>query len=192
MRASHLAVFLPATMALGASAIEAPIPGYGVYVPEWEVQATPDGPTVLLSGTVEEVVDQLQELNPEYEELLNTTIAQSAALDKRTDFSGSKVVCGNFPKANRDRLYAGVGYLRGVGGRPWNAAGPGTCGRVSCSWNSAIWWCNDAKSRKTLDSYSSIADGATRALSVCKGNPLVSGQAFHKTNWNVIVRRASC
>jgi hypothetical protein len=37
----------------------------------------------------------------------------------------------------------GIRYLRGLNGNPTNGAGPGNCGRVSCSYDSAIWWCND-------------------------------------------------
>ncbi|KAJ0381898.1 hypothetical protein COL922a_013639 [Colletotrichum nupharicola] len=65
MRAFHLAALLPAFLAVEASVLEAPIPGYEVYVPEWEVQATPGGPTIVLNGTVEEVVDKLHEINPD-------------------------------------------------------------------------------------------------------------------------------
>ncbi|KAI8311501.1 hypothetical protein K4K61_012056 [Colletotrichum sp. SAR11_59] len=177
MRAFHLTAFLPAFLAVEASVLEAPTPGYQVYVPEWEVQATPGGPTIVLNGTVEEVVDKLHEINPDYEEFLNSTIEQSAALQKRTDFSGTQVFCGNFGAAERDRFFAGIGYLRGVGGRPSNGAGPGNCGR--------------ARSQKTFSSYPSIADGASRVLEVCRGDPL-SGQAFHPTDWNVVLRQDSC
>lgn len=37
----------------------------------------------------------------------------------------------------------GIAYLKSVTGTPVNGPGPGTCNRVSCSYNSAIYWCND-------------------------------------------------
>lgn len=40
-------------------------------------------------------------------------------------------------------IVEGISYLRGVPGSPSNGPGPGNCGRVSCSYESAIWWCND-------------------------------------------------
>ena len=50
---------------------------------------------------------------------------------------------------------------------------------------------------KILDSFADIADGAARAQEVCadkdeRDEDLVNGwagQAFHRTNWNVIVAR---
>ncbi|KAJ0268716.1 hypothetical protein COL940_013136 [Colletotrichum noveboracense] len=162
MRAFHLSALLPAFLAVEASVLEAPIPGYEVYVPEWEVQVTPGGPTIILNGTVEEVVDKLHEINPDYEGFLNSTMEQSAGLQKRTDFSGTQVFCGNFGAAERDRFFAGIGYLRGVGGRPSNGAGPGNCGRVSCSWRAAVWWCNDVSSKSNKYNMAKIITDALR------------------------------
>jgi hypothetical protein len=42
-----------------------------------------------------------------------------------------------------------VRYLRRVQGRPRNGPRPGNCGRVSCSYKSAIWWCNDVSNYLT-------------------------------------------
>lgn len=51
---------------------------------------------------------------------------------------------------------------------------------------------------KTLASFGSIADGAQHVWDVCAGRldeglaqGQVSGQAFHPTSWNVIVRKDS-
>jgi len=51
--------------------------------------------------------------------------------------------------ANSEVIFLGVYHLAKLD--PWteshtipaNGPGPGACGRVSCSWNSAIYWCND-------------------------------------------------
>lgn len=59
-------------------------------------------------------------------------------LHKRLD-----VTCNNYDQALRFRIQEGISHLRGVNGKPRNGPGPGNCGRVSCSYNSAIWWCND-------------------------------------------------
>lgn len=51
---------------------------------------------------------------------------------------------------------------------------------------------------KTLNSFGSIADGAQYIMGKCKSvafllvKPKTGGQAFHKTNWNVIVRSDRC
>ncbi|KAF6780850.1 hypothetical protein CMUS01_16802, partial [Colletotrichum musicola] len=41
--------------------------GYTVSDLEWEVKAFPDGPTITLNGTVEQVYSGLLELNPNYD-----------------------------------------------------------------------------------------------------------------------------
>ncbi|KAL2813072.1 hypothetical protein BDW59DRAFT_167617 [Aspergillus cavernicola] len=91
----------------------------------------------------------------------------------------------------------GIMYLEDVDGRPTEGPGPGECSRVSCSWDSAIWWCNDTRETKSLRSFNDIAIGVQAIWSECSFrepgyNMVVSGQAFHKTNWNVIVRKDSC
>jgi hypothetical protein len=109
----------------------------------------------------------------------------------------------------------GVRYLRRVQGRPRNGPGPGNCGRVSCSYKSETWWCNDGSdylinalgletynypsqsvSPHRLGGFNNIDDGVAFILDEFVRNlwtppqygEVVSGQAFHKNNWNVIVR----
>jgi hypothetical protein len=48
-----------------------------------------------------------------------------------------------FKHTNLVHIINGIEYLGKVRGVPTNGPGPGNCGRVSCSSNSAIWWCND-------------------------------------------------
>ncbi|KAL5332938.1 hypothetical protein BJX70DRAFT_404045 [Aspergillus crustosus] len=121
-------------------------------------------------------------------------------LAKRAVFA--KLLCYDQTPWNPADYFAtndGVAYLRGLGGRPGMKAGPGACGRVSCSWKAAIWWCNDANEFKLLESYGSIADGAANIVNNCfrDGNfdfqqRAVGGQIFHETQWNVIVREDEC
>ena len=53
-----------------------------------------------------------------------------------------------------------------------------------------------ARSNKQLESFGSIADGADYIMSQCRGGAPawegISGQVFHKTDWNVIVRKSNC
>ncbi|KZL69745.1 hypothetical protein CT0861_02947 [Colletotrichum tofieldiae] len=191
------------------SGLEPPFPGAAVFVPEWEVPASPGGPTVTLTGTVQEVVAELEKLNPDFKTDFNITETAAddipvpsdvtGSLEKRTDFKGSKYICNNYPNGRYNAYHEGVEYLRGVPGKPRAPAGPGACGRVSCSQNTAIWWCNDDRSPKELYSFGSIADGAWYLSMYCTGLPeswngyyTIAGQAFHSTNWNVIVRNAAC
>ncbi|OJJ06378.1 hypothetical protein ASPVEDRAFT_139091, partial [Aspergillus versicolor CBS 583.65] len=92
-------------------------------------------------------------------------------------------------------VYDGIQYLRGVRGQPEMGPGPGACARVSCDTGTSIWWCNDDSQDKTLDGFGSIADGAGQIQWKCSWGAFgqwTSGQIFHKTGWNVIVRADDC
>jgi hypothetical protein len=81
--------------------------------------------TSILTGTVEEVHEQLVRVNPSYDNDFSSHDA--VALEKRTDFGGSSYNCNSnewgFPKTRA--LKAGIRHLRGVKGEPSNGPGPG-------------------------------------------------------------------
>ncbi|KAJ5747690.1 uncharacterized protein N7511_009386 [Penicillium nucicola] len=201
MRLAFALAVLSAICSPLASAITEAPEGYGIDIPEWEIEITPGGNRVILNGTIEEAHDEILKLNPKWDEEFLADLPvedQPATLVKRTDFYGAKYVCGKWTSARYKPISNGIKYLRGIKGNPRAGPGPSNCARVSCSYKSAIWWCNDSKSSKTLNSFGSIADGALYVLGHCTNsgagisNPTVDGQAFHKTDWNVIVKGASC
>lgn len=115
---------------------------------EWELETSPGaGDFTKFNGTVENVYQELLKINPNYEKELAAHISQpenNKTLDKRTDFSTSKYICnGRWRGAPTPEIRKGISYLRNLRGRPHLGPGPGKCSRVSCSWNSAIMWCND-------------------------------------------------
>lgn len=100
-----------------------------------------------VTGTIQEVYSQLKQINPTFEtdfppvEDNNTEVL--AALQKR-----DTVNCGVFSDTGSVvAIKSGISHLRGVSGQPTNGPGPGNCGRVSCSYDSAIWWCNDVSKK---------------------------------------------
>ena len=113
--------------------------------PEWEFEVSPGGPTVRLSGTIQEVHKELLKLNPDWDKsYLKHPSTHGSTLAKRLDFSRDEYLCRDiWATCSADAIENGVNYLRGVPGAPANGPGPGNCGRVSCSHDSAIWWCND-------------------------------------------------
>lgn len=139
----------------------APIEGYEVFTPSWEIELSPSGPTTTLNGTVEQVYQQAIKLNSNYEDesLAETTtaaatktagssnVAQEELAHLVTDWNIATSLCGGKWQATSvRRVREGIGYLRRVRGQPNSQAGPSRCGRVSCAYNSAIWWCNDVSS----------------------------------------------
>ncbi|KAL3456003.1 hypothetical protein BJX64DRAFT_271465 [Aspergillus heterothallicus] len=209
MKFSTVIALLPALSALvhgaAVSRRSSPITGYSLWQPEWEIETSP-GKTIKARGTIQQVRDEALKVNSNWEaeyieparvkrEAQSSPPASSEILAKRTDFqTDGRVDCGGqWEQTSRDDIMRGIFYLRDVPGRPTNGPGPGACGRVSCSYGAAIWWCNDENEAKTLESYGSIADGAMAIVDKCSyyqpGTYIkVSGQAFHNTNWNVIVR----
>jgi hypothetical protein len=115
---------------------------------------------VNLNGTIQEVHEELLKLNPAWDDdyknntlELNSTISQRSAspnLSTRANFQDAAYFCGGrWHDCDYLAILDGVRYLRQVQGRPRNGPGPGNCGRVSCSYKSAIWWCNDVSNYLT-------------------------------------------
>ncbi|KAK3349568.1 hypothetical protein B0T25DRAFT_519759 [Lasiosphaeria hispida] len=125
----------------------------------------------------------------------NTTQATNTTTqttDQPADYE-SHFCFDRWPTAERDVIDEGMQYLRGLGGNPRLGAGPGTCSRVSCSYNAAIYWCNDNTAEYTLDNFGRIADAAHFIAYNCeydfngKGRFYTSGQVFFKKHWNVYI-----
>ncbi|KXH49274.1 hypothetical protein CNYM01_06990 [Colletotrichum nymphaeae SA-01] len=203
------------------------VEGFDLTAIEWEVQAHPGGENLTLTGTVEEVLKELRTINPNYDQDFGVTsltsteaidVAIESAVTQADDtFKDAPVNCAGYDDADRKRLAQGARYLLDVKGKPTRGPGPGSCGRVSCSYNSAIYWCNmvsgcflpmlcdindktdnvgtiqDSKA-KTLNSFKEISDGAYYVIEKCyRGvGTLVSGRAFHKDNWTVVARWDRC
>ncbi|KAJ5320255.1 hypothetical protein N7508_000538 [Penicillium antarcticum] len=171
-----------------ASPTPSPLDGYDLFIPSWEVQVTPGSEPLILNGTVEEVHTELLRLNPNWDEDFadtedETLVERNFDLEKRTDFADSKYNCfGRWGRCNSITIRQGITYLRKLSGNPRAAAGPSKCAR--------------SKSKKTLNSFGSIADGAKYIDTKCHLGEGISrytaGQVFHKTNWNVIVQEDKC
>ncbi|KAL5338580.1 hypothetical protein BJX70DRAFT_194892 [Aspergillus crustosus] len=173
----------------------------------WNVKAHPDGPEVTLTGTVEEVYSQLVSMNPSYDEDWASVNATAPAILNDDDLKlGSQfthynekdsLTCDFHPRAHVKTIQKGITYLRKVHGTPTMGPGPNACGRVSCSYNAAIFWCNTSKSVKKLPAYNNIADGAQVILNICinrmyDGAEFTSGLLHHNDDWDVIVRHDKC
>ncbi|KAF7179670.1 hypothetical protein CNMCM7691_008719 [Aspergillus felis] len=191
-----------ALFGLLAKASQSVIPGYNTVDIEWEVQVTAGGPTVNVTGTIEEVYAHLKTLNPDFETEF-PPVAHDAIEARGAAYTISGLSCqGRWAGCSWGRIQDGIRYLNGVPGRPSNGPGPGNCGRVSCSYNSAIWWCNDPPGGEgglqnnyqyTLNSFYDIASGANYIGQNCLiGTDTTSGQVFYTDSWNVIVRADSC
>ncbi|RDA91419.1 hypothetical protein CP533_6269 [Ophiocordyceps camponoti-saundersi (nom. inval.)] len=174
----------------------APIKGYEVFTPEWEIDLSPGGPRVTLSGSVQEIYRQVLQLNPQYDEnvswtpgeedakiVMSSKLAQVGSSKHVTDWNVATTLCGRWPATPVRRIREGIRYLRRIRGQPMSHAGPAQCGRD--------------RRPKVLSSFASIADGAQLLVRRCVEwmNPqpeAFGGQAFHPHKWNVIIRGDNC
>ncbi|KAM7211086.1 hypothetical protein V8F06_013527 [Rhypophila decipiens] len=185
------AICLMAGLAGLVLGLDAPIPGYNVVDLVWSIDAFGNGTIVNITGPVEKVYDELNRINA------TSLLEARSNIDTmaRSQDLSQEVHCKvPWETASVVRIRQGINYLRGVPGKPANSPGPGSCGRVSCSFTSAIWWCNDNTFVKTLDSFGQIGDCAEQISSTCTANQhppsnQISGQNFMDGNWNCIVRR---
>ncbi|KAK7756191.1 hypothetical protein SLS62_001784 [Diatrype stigma] len=104
------------------------------------------GPNVTLSGTLEKIVAQINATNPEYflsNETSNDSVSGHGA-SKGGNQEGP-VYChlGTPNPASLAPIEEAVSYLERLKGGCIAPAGPGYCGKISCSYDSAVWWCND-------------------------------------------------
>lgn len=196
-----------------------------MFTPEWEVQVTPGGESVLMNGTVEYVFDELTNFDPVYTEALMKDFTalghdRLGALERREDWRTRPYICRDYPLARVDAAWDGIRYLRTLKGKPKGSAGPSSCGQISCSWSTAIWWCNDVSDehanskhrpnqrifraandnckqdseKKELESYKVIADGAQYMWDACTpwetNRYWSSGQIFSNDGWNIIIKKS--
>lgn len=200
-----------------------PISKYTIETPVWEVEVAP-GQTEVLNGTVQEVYARALAINPNFQRV--PAVARSSVQKLETarlaEKRGSVVKCGNWPSAERRHIHADIAYLRALTAAPRMPLGPGACYRVSCSYDSAIYWCNDVSSHdigpcprrfpllsarlnhspfaltqnktwKNLDNLGLIANSAGFIIFTCaRKASYVSGQNFEAGNWNTIVRGDKC
>ncbi|KAK8926993.1 hypothetical protein H634G_02036 [Metarhizium anisopliae BRIP 53293] len=193
-----LALSLPLKAMAGLA--DAPIPGYDVVDLTWEVEVFP-GHFENLTGTAEQVHRAARAMNPGWKPR-TAPDPRGRNLAKRVPlFNWSKVICGagtlGWHPCKVRRIEQGIEYLRGLAGVPRNGPGPETCARVSCSYQAAIWWCNNAPFARALGSWDDIADSAQLMVWKCStGRPYadkyMTGQAFSTENWDVIIRQDEC
>ncbi|KAH8667893.1 hypothetical protein BGZ61DRAFT_364750, partial [Ilyonectria robusta] len=110
-----------------------------------------------------------------------------------------KSVCrwGGKGPASAPAIRDGISYIKDN----WDGydcqveAGPSKCKRFTCSWNSAIWLCNDTNETLKVPCRD-IASMAGKIIDTCgwyDWEPMVQGQRFTgNKEWNVIVGKDSC
>lgn len=102
------------------------VPGAFEVPVEWDVQAFPEGPTLQINGTVQEVYKRLLEINPKYSlDPYGSLESRDPELTARTTFSNASVLCNPalFGWVSDSSVRKGISYLRSLQGQPRNSLG---------------------------------------------------------------------
>ncbi|KAK8070091.1 hypothetical protein PG994_006707 [Apiospora phragmitis] len=136
----------------------------------WKLAIEEGGPIIEFNGTLQQVKKQIQAIKPDFKftpvPLSSNTSSNTAALNELDCLD-----------ENQDAAIAGaigddIKYLNGLGDARCGDHGgsDGThCGTISCSWNSAIKWCNMGPDYYE-DYCSSFAYYAQNILDDCKND----------------------
>ncbi|KAI0157474.1 hypothetical protein GGR57DRAFT_511048 [Xylariaceae sp. FL1272] len=168
----------------------------------WTLPIVEGGENYEFSGTVEEVVAQVNSkraelgIEPLHDSYNDTEIPDDSAVHKRS-YIGTECKKGRGGPADDQRILQGISYLSKLKTTCKNGAGPGNCGRISCSWNSAIYWCNDKTTDSEVYDCSMFASYAQHVYDSCeyklgKNNRLVWGQTLDTDAFRVLVGGDSC
>ncbi|KAK4172733.1 hypothetical protein QBC36DRAFT_294066 [Triangularia setosa] len=161
--------------------------------------ADPTSATVSITGTIEQAVAKMEADYPGWNE---TFMSQPPASPSASAGGVSKIFepdhydC-NVPGdkiAQQGAIWEGIIYLRQLNDTAKNGPGPENCGRVSCSYNSAIIWCNNNDDDKELK-WRDIADASAYVVAKCAPDDtmFVKGHGdYTKDGWYVVLRGDWC
>ncbi|KAK0744759.1 hypothetical protein B0T21DRAFT_399141 [Apiosordaria backusii] len=184
-----------------------PPANYTIVPIQWDIPidpATPGSTTVHLTGTIEEVVAQMERDYPGWNETFHQHMRWSPPSDasafgigdKNYEIESKKCEEDWRDMCDRHHIGEGIRYLLNLPAdpKPKNGPGPGNCGRVSCSWNDAIYWCNDNDQEKELKSWKDIGYAALQIYLDCRNAEFdrVGGQIFYTDKWNVVTKKDNC
>ncbi|KAJ1325803.1 hypothetical protein MN608_08999 [Microdochium nivale] len=172
----------------------------------WTGSIVPGGPNYTFTGTVQEIVDQIQEIDPDY--VLPDVTAESSdspAVDDEAPVSANPAavlgsrqtahticrVAASGPCLSLIAANEGIRYLQGLQGDCWLPPGPAVCARVSCSWNCGISWCNDNNHRVSW-LCKDLWPAAQTTINRCPYARGAWGQTFDEQGFNVIVGYSPC
>ncbi|UKZ52872.1 hypothetical protein TrVGV298_006659 [Trichoderma virens] len=171
----------------------------------WTGQVKAGEDNVTLSGTAEEIYNQIIAINPDYDSQLGVKSGREAS-DTVPHIRGDPINtssrnCNVFKETYQINVYDGINYLYAIGNGGCTApAGWGGCIRTTCNNNAAIFLCNDHPTSITVPlgineyciryEYISPLPGSGAI-----GNWIhhVRGQIFSfDGTWNVIVTDSYC
>ncbi|KAI0099224.1 hypothetical protein GGR51DRAFT_565041 [Nemania sp. FL0031] len=155
------------------------------------------GEDQVFTGTIENVIYQMRQIKGADYTPSFVSKAESQITKSQPDHHVAKhnIECGG-SDADPRRIDQGVDYLNHLPDSSICGNAPKTCGRISCSWNSAIWLCNDSTSGNNPHKCNMFGQYAAEIVKECAiydSNPRVSGRNYDdQLILSVVVKKASC
>ncbi|KAJ8117440.1 hypothetical protein ONZ43_g4209 [Nemania bipapillata] len=167
----------------------------------WTGRIKEDGEPVSFTGAdLQSIEAQIRATQPDFSwaRAVDEPAAAAASSSSRTD-ADTDMLCQlpwNAPFASVFHIRQGIAYLHKIHDNCIGGPGPGNCSRVSCSYNSAIFFCNDNPYAISVPC-SSFGDRAWEIIEKCYAfgdfpTDSVQGQVFDAAGWNVIVAGTIC
>ncbi|KAI1432605.1 hypothetical protein GGR50DRAFT_696875 [Xylaria sp. CBS 124048] len=153
-------------------------------------------PTSFTGSSLQQIEAQIREIKPGFSWSHITELTSDGAVVG----TEGDILCNlswNPPYASVFHIRQGVSYLHKIPGDCNIGPGPANCTRVSCSYSSGIWFCNDSPQLISVPC-ATLGDRAYDIVDKCyaygTGFPTdsVVGQVFDTANWNVIVAGVDC
>ncbi|EHK99809.1 hypothetical protein M7I_4304 [Glarea lozoyensis 74030] len=126
---------------------------------------------------------------------ITANIASAAKVTKRNKSNHfcSQDIGNPWRPAKVDKIVDGIHYLQN---KARCGVNPRSCARISCSWDSAIFLCND-RNDFIQPSCAYLASYASDIINFCHQDVngigiAVAGQEFDTENYNVLVRYSNC
>ncbi|KAI6791476.1 hypothetical protein KC360_g8361 [Hortaea werneckii] len=172
--------------------------GYEIVPAKWTGEIVPGEGPVTLEGCVESLREQILEINPDYFKNQDSTSAGSALAARTIGSCGGRAIskdvrCGvPYGTVHGKDISSGLVYLSNIGG--CMTLGGKQCSRVSCSYNSGIFACND-NSDTVQAPFSLVSDIGGDMFGQCANfddGADFTAQAFTDEGWNVLMKRQSC
>ncbi|KAI0179612.1 hypothetical protein GGR52DRAFT_206298 [Hypoxylon sp. FL1284] len=167
--------------------------GYTLGNLTWVGNIIAGGPEVSFTGpSLQDIEAQIRQANPSFAWPDHNTTDLSVLPQKQIDHLTCDLA--DFYWAVKFRIADGIEYLKGKSGQCHIGPGPRFCSRISCSFSSAIFWCNDNDSDLWIDCglWAQYAQNVVDACTIDDASQHVKGQQFDTDNWNIIVGFTMC
>ncbi|KAI1261263.1 hypothetical protein F5Y18DRAFT_431346 [Xylariaceae sp. FL1019] len=181
-------------------------PNHTLSTISWTLPIIEGGEEYTFNGTIEEVYAQVNDqraklgfgpLDDPLNDSTHTKEMEVGDILQGRSLNHTECRIGLLGAASSEKVLNGIKYINKLRTKCSNGPGPGNCGRISCSWNSAIYWCNDKPVASELYDCSSFAKYAQAIYDECSYQvglslDLVWGQAWDTDNFRVIIGLDHC